>query len=119
MTRFINACEYSRYLSTARSVGGKLFSHLFHGVVTLVAACEYSRDFQRSLIKEYFREYSQAAKRLLSSSCIRCAHRLIRTEVITRVIGLYTNITYNRQNIFPEILKKKMSKYPKKFYKYL
>ena len=31
ITRFINACEYNRYLSIARRVGGKLFSHLFHG----------------------------------------------------------------------------------------
>ena len=31
ITRFINAFEYSRYLSIARSVGGKLLSHLFYG----------------------------------------------------------------------------------------
>ena len=36
----------------------------------------------------------------------------------TNRLGLYTNITQNRLNIFPEILKK-LYKYPKTFSKYL
>ena len=61
-----------------------------------MAACVNGRDFQRSL--KHFRIFPRIQcihkqpKRLLSSSCIRCAPRLIRTDVI-RLITVGVNIT--------------------------